>query len=55
MTDFGNNYIEENKDPKSQIDITVNDKYPFFKIKPTDLIKVQNLGVNLGNRKVVRL
>lgn len=55
MTDFGNNYIEENKDPKSQIDITVNDKYPFFKIRPTDLIKVQNLGVNLGNRKVVRL
>lgn len=54
-TTAGAAYIADNKDYKSKITITVNNKYDIESIKPGDLIKVTNFDYNINNLQIIKI
>jgi len=52
---FWNNYISENKDPKKETKIVVNNLYNIDSIKPWDTIKVRNINYTIDNIQVLNV
>ena len=52
---FWANYLSENAWVKEKIQITVNNKYDYFAIKPWDTIKVRNTWYLINNLQIVKI
>lgn len=51
---FGNSYIEENKDPKREITVTINNKYDISSINPGETITLLNSDIDIQNIQILR-
>ena len=53
--EYGNNFIQDNKDPKKETSVTVNNKYDIETIKPGDALKILNLEYSITNIQILRV
>lgn len=51
---FASKYLEDNKNPKREISIVVNNRYPIASIQPGDYIKVLNTTLSINNLKILK-
>lgn len=54
LDDFALNYIAQNKDPKRDIEIKVNQEFDILAIQPWETIKVRNLQYPITNAQIVK-
>ena len=55
MDQYWNQYIEDNKNPKEEMSITLNTKTPFEDIQPWDTVSVLNAWIVLDNKVVNKI
>jgi len=53
--EYADTYLNDNADKKDKIQITVNNKYDYFTIKPWDTIKVRNTWYTINNLQIVKI